>query len=194
MTTHTRAGRPRLLYLIGPPAAGKSALAAALRHGHDLAARDQPVPHLLLIDPATGQPAGIELGRIRDRFSGTDALPMNVHLRACDWIENGPVWPFVLAEGARLATRGFLTAAHARYSVHLAHLHADPALLDQRCAERGSRQDDRWRRGAATRARNLAAWAETQPWITLHHLDAAAPTADHTAALRLHITKEEAPA
>ena len=174
---------PPLLYLIGPPAAGKSTLMAALRTAYDVIPRDGTLPHSLLIHPPTGTVMGCELGRVRETFSGTDALRMDIHPQACEWIKT-TTWPLVLAEGARLATRAFLTAASAQYRVHLAHLDAPPDVLDARCEKRGSTQSPSWRRGAASRARNLADWATDQPWIELHRLDSTQPTSTLAAYLR----------
>lgn len=177
----------RLLYLIGAPASGKSTLMAALRTGYDLTPRAGTVPHTLLVHPGTGAVAGIEIGRVREKFSGTDALRMDIHPLACEWVKT-TTWPLVLAEGNRLATRAFLTTAAAQYEVHLAHLTAPGEILDQRCAARGSHQSATWRRGAASRARNLAAWAADQEWLRFHDLDATQPTAHMAALLKDAIT------
>ena len=173
----------KLVYLIGPPASGKSTLMAHLRAGYEAVPRKGSVPHILLTDPRYGDTQGIEIGALRDKFSGTDALRMDIHPHACEWIKTTQ-WPLVLAEGARLATRAFLTAAAAQYEVHLAHLSAPDAVLDARCEQRASTQSPTWRRGAASRARNLADWSVEQPWITLHRLNSTSPTPLLAAALR----------
>ena len=141
-----------LVYLCGPPGAGKSTLMAALTAGIDRHPTAEPVPHDCL---AGGLAA--ELGVRREGgFPGTDGLSMSIQPKAIAWIAGKP-YPLILGEGQRLANKGFLYAAMgAGYTVTLVHLDAAQAVLDGRCAARGSRQSPAWRRGAATRARKLA--------------------------------------
>lgn len=169
-----------LLYLIGAPGVGKSSLMAELTAGCARYERLTPLPHDVLLDP-DGVPVAAELGRRRERFSGTDALAMNVSPAACAWLRDGNPWAeLVLAEGDRLAHAGFLrAAADGGYVVTLAHLTADQDTLDRRCAERGSAQSPTWRRGRTTKAANLAA---RFPALTLT-LDAAHESPAELAAI-----------
>lgn len=170
--------RPELLYLVGPPAAGKSTLMAALTAGAARSAVDRPVPHDIMAGGAAA-----EVGRRREEFSGTDALGMAVNPLAISWVATAP-FPLLLAEGARLANKAFLYAAlTAGYRVTLALLDTDQATLDRRCAERGSHQSVSWRRGAATRARRIAETMELDARVL--RLDAAHHISDLAASLRV---------
>lgn len=157
----------RLVYLVGPPGAGKTTLMRNATAGlkalsTSWASEDRPTRKLglvMLLDKWSAVRA-IEVGRRRASFGGTDALPMNVSPLACEWIGTRP-FRLILGEGARLGTQVFLGAAvKAGYLITVVHLDCDPATLDRRCEERGSAQDPAWRTGAATRASNLADWAD----------------------------------
>jgi hypothetical protein len=167
MTVPTREPGRRLLYLCGPPAAGKSSLMAALTAGCYRLPRAEPgkpeIPYELLIDPISGGPAGLELGRRRESFSGTDAMAMNVAPAVCRWLATSLPGPLILAEGDRLGYPGFLDAASgAGYAVTLVHVTADPADLEGRRRVHRARQNETWARGRATKAANLAAHAQAQ--------------------------------
>ena len=141
-----------LVYIAGPPGAGKSTLMAALTAGVPRHPTPEPIPHDCL---AGGLAA--ELGTRRPGgFPGTDSLSMSIQPKAIEWIAGKP-YPLILGEGQRLGNKGFLYAAlGAGYAVTLVHLDAAGPVLDARCAERGSAQNPAWRRGAATRAARLA--------------------------------------
>ena len=144
-----------LLYLVGPPGVGKSTVMAELtrRCRRELSPKPFAHDHLYTDDL---EPVGMELGRRRATFSGTDALGMSVQPRAVEWIASRP-HRLVLGEGARLGTVGFLTAARtAGYRVLLVHLSAPEDVLERRRALRGSSQSPAWMRGAETRAQRLA--------------------------------------
>jgi hypothetical protein len=144
-----------LVYLSGAPGAGKSTLMAELTKGCFRVALAEPIPHDTLSYGWQGPRLGVELGRRRETFSGTDALAMSIHPRACQWIATRPQ-TLVLAEGDRLATLGFLNAAvDAGYRVTLVHLSATLETLDARCAQRGSKQNPTWRKGRITKANRL---------------------------------------
>lgn len=168
--------RGRLVYLVGPPGAGKTTLMRNstrgwTAHRSDWASEQRPTRKLglTMLADRQGIVRAIEVGRRRTRFGGTDALAMNVSPTACEWIGAKP-FGLVLGEGARLGTQVFLGAAKsAGYDIWVVHLDADRATVDERCAERGSTQNESWRAGATTRAANLAAWAATIG--TVIHLD-----------------------
>lgn len=146
----------KLVYLIGAPGVGKTTLMTALTAKCERQSELRPFAHDWLIRETT--PVAIELGRRRDVFSGTDALSMSVQPKAVDWIsQDRPSRPpLILAEGARLATYGFLTAArNAGYGLALMHLCATEEELQRRRGARGSKQNATWMRGATTRAKRL---------------------------------------
>lgn len=173
MTTH------RLLYLIGAPGAGKSTLMARLTSHLDR--EEVPVlgpgmiPHDVLRfklyggeDEAEGIPEevfGAEIGRRRELFGGTDALPASIIEKAIPWVRQLP-YPVLLGEGARLANKRFLiAAAEAGYDVHLAVVdHADvEGWRKKRAKEIGKTQDPSWVKGRETATRNLADYFVKHP-------------------------------
>jgi hypothetical protein len=149
-----------LLYLVGAPGVGKSTLARELTGEWDRTVhRNAPVPHSTFRNPSSGIPVGLELGVPREDFPGTDALAMDIGPRAGVFLREAQV-VWALGEGSRLATRPFLGGA-VRAGVHLTlvSLRAGEELLHARWVARGSRQNSSWRKGAATRARNITDWA-----------------------------------
>lgn len=172
-----------LLYLIGGPGAGKSTLMGELTGGCGRRPGTDPIAHDILTN-AAGDPVGVELGRRRDDFPGTDALPMNVSPAACIWVQSGLGPGLLLAEGDRLAHMRFFDAARAGgYRVTVAYLDASGGLLASRCAARGAAQDTSWRKGRASKAARLA---EIAPLLghTVLTLDASQPPAILVKQLR----------
>lgn len=162
----------RMVMLVGPPAAGKSTLMQHLTQRWQPWPRPQAKPpHVLYLDDRHETQA-IELGALRDDFPGTDALPHTAIEPALEWLHTAGA-PLVLLEGTRLAVQRWVTAAgDLGYHVLIALLDTEDAELDRRCAQRGSHQSLPWRRGTATRARKLHAWAQTLPYCTTLTLDA----------------------
>lgn len=142
-----------LIYIVGEPGAGKStALAKATAHWtrHP---QQAPLAHDLLVDESSI--VAVELGKRRETFSGTDALPMNAITRAETFLAT-TLAPVIIGEGARLGVRRFFeTAVDMGMDVTLFYL-TTPHAAEQRAA-RGTEQKESWVKGAATRAANIAA-------------------------------------
>lgn len=170
-----------LIYLFGPPASGKSTLMAELTAGCQRSPRGTPFAHDVLVEAATGNLVGIELGKHRSAFPGTDALSLSVSPRAAAFLAGHPS-NLVLGEGDRLAHAGFLdSAAEVGYTVTGVYLSVPEKELDRRCAQRGSNQPASWRAGRATKAARLADRTATQHRLII--LDSTAAPADNVRVL-----------
>jgi P-loop Nucleotide Kinase3 len=142
-----------LVYLAGAPAVGKSTLMAELTKNCIRFPANLPIPHEALV--RGGAIIGAEMGRRRPGFPGTDTLSMSIHVRARQFLDDHQ-YPLVLGEGQRLGSRSFMEAAlTAGYDVTLVHLTADDDVLAERRSDRV--QNEKWSKGAATQAANLAA-------------------------------------
>jgi hypothetical protein len=100
---------------------------------------------------------GIYLGYLRESFPGTDGLDRASSPVGEDWLRNcsEDVPEFILAEGATLATRRFLTALHETTDLLLVYLYADDFVKELRFLQRGSNQDPQFVLATATRSENL---------------------------------------
>jgi ribose 1,5-bisphosphokinase PhnN len=181
----------RLIYVVGPPGSGKSTLMAGLTAGLiRVPTTDARLPRDELY--SNGLRVGVELGRQRGDFSGTDALAMNIHPLACAWVAATTV-PLIFGEGQRLGTRGFLSAAAgAGRLVDLIHLDPPAEVCAARRAARGSRQQETWVRGATTRATRLASEAPSVPGVRVIRVTDHGSAADTSTRLRkeLHLDQE----
>lgn len=152
-----------LIVVCGAPGAGKSSAVSAALSGYVRAPMEGaggPARDALF---ESGRLVAVELGRHRDDFPGTDTLPMNINPVACGYLASPPeAPPAIVAEGARLSNRRFLTAG-VEAGMRVTLLWLDNPLADRWRAERaarlGSTQNESWARGRATAARNLAAGA-----------------------------------
>lgn len=180
----------RLVYLSGEPGIGKSTLMREITANWEriyLPQEPGTAPHRdLLFDRSTGRAAACEVGRIRDSFSGTDALANNCITEAEAWLASGKAAreaPLILGEGARLANRRFLSCAVGTgWQVHLFHLQG-ASLAAHRRSDRartlGTReQNPSWVKGRRTAAANLALTAHAYG-VTIHIIDAARIQTDH---------------
>lgn len=180
----------RLIYLVGPPGSGKSTLMSALtRDCLRVTRTDLRLPRDELY--RNEQRVGVELGRQRGDFSGTDALAMNIHPVACQWIAHADE-PVVLGEGQRLGTRAFLrAAADAGRLVDLVWLDPPAEVCQARRAARGSRQNPQWVKAATTRASRLAEAADAMPGVQMIHVPAHGSARDVAEHVRMTLDLRE---
>lgn len=103
--------------------------------------------------------SGIYLGVMRDSFPGTDGLDRATSPAGAEWLrllhERGEGHEWLLAEGATLATRPFLTALHETSDLLLVHLLAEEFVKELRFMQRGSNQAEQFVKQTATRSWNL---------------------------------------
>lgn len=171
-----------LLYLVGEPGAGKTTVMTALTAGCERVPRSRPFGHELLVRGR--EPVGIELGRTRRDFSGTDALSMRVAPLAQAWIKRAP-YPLVLGEGDRLASlRFFLAARDAGMEPAVIWIHPpDGVAADRRLIRSAGRpnQDPKWIAGRRTKAANLVGHS-IDAGLTVHEETADADSPEQIAA------------
>lgn len=168
----------QFLYVIGVPGSGKT---TALRTVLGLVPSQQhekPIAHVVY-------PDGIQLGAERGKFSGTDAMPLNVQPQAIKFIGTHPA-AILVAEGDRLANDGFFQAVKAHgYALSVVYLDCPPEVAEERRLKRaadGIQQNRIWVKGRETKVRNLAEkWAPLDWWI-----DANVPPDQLSASLGRH--------
>lgn len=144
-----------LIYIVGEPGIGKSTTVEALVAPYNKVENySASIPHLVYADK-DGVFTLAQLGKNRENFSGTDALPMNIIESATKFFTEYS-YPRILAEGARLANKRFLQIAlDAGYKVVLVALEGQTVAEERRQA-RGSKQAESWVKGRRSASRNLA--------------------------------------
>lgn len=136
------------LYLIGEPGSGKSTLMEYLTADLPYEEYDQPFAFRRY------DCGPLELGKRRDKFSGTDALALNVQPAVERWVE-GILPALLLAEGDRLANDKFWAhLIELGYTLHIYQLWGPQAAARQRL-DRGTQQDERWIAGRVTKVTGL---------------------------------------
>jgi hypothetical protein len=162
----------RLVYLSGEPGVGKSTLMREVTADWQRAYLPKepglaPARDLLADTRPPGTIRAVEIGRQRDQFSGTDALPSNCIDDATAYFATGQAAreaPLILAEGSRLAVRRFLVSAvDTGWRVQLLHLHGEELAAERRAARarwlRRPEQNPAWVKGRRTGCLNLATHA-----------------------------------
>jgi hypothetical protein len=165
----------RLLYLIGIPGSGKSTLLKAALEGLTGEQVAKPVPHFRY-------ERGAQIGVVRKDFPGTDGLSMSIQPRVLDWLQSGEAPLNLVAEGDRLGTVSFFTAARLFCDLFsVVYLDTPERVAAARRWMRGSRQDPAWVAGRLTKVRNLKPFALAE-WI----LDGSRPVEELAVQLRQH--------
>ena len=158
-----------LLYFIGAPGVGKSALVrylvrglvaverCARAHYPDLTKGPGERDTFWLEYPEAGV---VEFGRETSasggRGRGTDRYDKCIHQWFYTWWRKNQ-FPKVLGEGDRLGYGVFFDEARALgYRVELVHLVAPEEVCEERRRERGTAQNPSWVKGRVTKARRLA--------------------------------------
>lgn len=164
-----------LLYLIGIPGAGKTSLLRAVLAGLEGVPDEGPPAHVRY-------PGGVMIGRERDGFGGTDALPLNVQPVVIQWLQHLDV-PAVVAEGDRLANERFFRAVSAQgWRLSVVYLDVPTWIAAERRCRRGSNQDPAWIRGRESKVALLAdRWSDPKWW-----LDGMQPLEQLAGRLREH--------
>lgn len=143
-------------YLIGPPGVGKTTVLDKALAMTGLGLKNPPERYTHALTRAGTRSPGVYLGKRRKEMSGTDALPMNAITGVVDlMVKQRP--PIVIGEGDRLANdRMFQTMRTLGYELCLYHLTASAPTLTKRLKDRGSNQNESWRKGRTTKASKLA--------------------------------------
>jgi len=152
----------RSVYIIGGAGTGKSTLMGELLEGHtlgsleDLHSKPNSRGTVITLRGHQVDSDGMYLGCMRDSFPGTDGLDRVSYIPGEEWLETSILPSWIIAEGATLAARRFIRVLHATTDLLLVHLVADEFVVELRCMERGSKQDEKFVTGTTTRSFNLA--------------------------------------
>jgi hypothetical protein len=157
----------RSLYILGGAGAGKSTFMGQLVEKFAMTFDDLESLHTER--NARGNPVtlrghrvqsydgqdGLYIGCMREQYPGTDGLDRASSLPGKIWLETEELPEFIIAEGATLSTRPFLTALHENTDLLLVLLHAESWVTELRFLQRGSNQNPSWVHNTNTRSVNL---------------------------------------
>lgn len=159
----------RSLYLVGGAGTGKSTfmaqllleLGAVMGPLVDLHAKRNAKALVTLrghwLDTDSGK-IGLYLGHLRPgNHPGTDGLDRASGRTGVEWLQQTARLPFIVGEGATLATRPFLSELNSSTELMLLHLTcSSEAELSRRFARRGTEQNASFVTSTRTAARNRA--------------------------------------
>jgi energy-coupling factor transporter ATP-binding protein EcfA2 len=122
----------KLLYIVGAPGSGKSTLVASLLEGLRHVQLREPFAHVVY------ENGWVQLGELRERYAGTDALPYDAAPGVLAWLLRAQhVYPLIVGEGSRLGTDHFFEACRkAGIDATVLHLKAPEGLSRARIAAR----------------------------------------------------------
>ena len=139
----------KLTYLIGYPGSGKSTAMKSLLYG-PFARESKPFKHIIYKSGA------VQIGDIREEYSGTDALPMNVQPVVIEWLRETE-YKNIYAEGDRLGNDKFFRAVlEAGFELDIILIDITELGSRYRVVQRSGREfNDAWFRGRLTKVDNL---------------------------------------
>lgn len=148
-----------LIYIVGPPAAGKTTLMGELTKG--LGGFNTKLGSMPVFLMDAGRVA--ELGQRRPGgFSGTDALSMSIQKTAIEFVTDPEFYNvLLLGEGDRLANVSFFQAVEdSDRPLVIVSLRVDETERVRRATQRGSNQNPTWVKGRVSKALKLGWWAD----------------------------------
>ena len=170
----------QILYVIGAPGSGKTTLVEKALAG--CASSLELKPFAVRWYPEFGQNSGVQLGKARREFGGTDTLSMSVQPLVIEWMKMG-FNRCIIGEGDRLTSGAFFDACFAAgWELTVVHLDTPKELTQARCTERGSTQNEQWMTGRRTKVERLAKKYCTKDWV----LDGRLPVDELALQLREH--------
>lgn len=159
-----RSNKPlHMLYIIGVPGCGKTTLVKRMVKDCRVELVEKPIKHEQYSSKV------IQLGWDRDNFGGTDSLHMASQYKVLDWFEDKP-FPFVLAEGDRLANAKFFEGClEIGVKLTIATMVTPEAIVKKRLKARsrevGKKQSSWWLKTRATKVANLTEQYVEEKWL-----------------------------
>jgi hypothetical protein len=171
----------RAVYIIGGAGTGKSTFTAEILDSagimgplEDLHSKPNSRGTMITLRGHQVGEDGLYLGCMRESFPGTDGLDRVSYIPGEEWLETALLPEWIIAEGATLAARRFIRVLNETTDLVLVHLVADEFVVELRCMERGSSQDQKFITATATRSENLARDMEKEG-VEVYRYDTASP-------------------